>query len=223
MRRVDRITVQCVAGLVTVACFSTTDKDEDAAAGGAVTHKGGADDGGDAPGASGGVATSGGAMGTAETCCVDGLTSTCYCPAGVECNFGWFTEFFPDGTCCGQGGPACEGCTGGEGGIGGAGGVSGAGGTAAGNGGTLTGGAGSGGGGVGGAAGAGGEGGGGTWEQCCEEGVTSSCYCEAGVACNFGLDVEFLPGGTCCYTYEDSEYSCNTGGGGAGGNAGAAP
>lgn len=27
-----------------------------------------------------------------EACCVDGVIDTCFCPAGLACNYGWFTD-----------------------------------------------------------------------------------------------------------------------------------
>jgi hypothetical protein len=33
-----------------------------------------------------------------ESCCVDGMITTCFCPAGVACNYGWYTAC-GDGTC----------------------------------------------------------------------------------------------------------------------------
>lgn len=36
--------------------------------------------------------------GTWERCCDNGRISSCYCPAGMACNYGWFTPC-PDGTC----------------------------------------------------------------------------------------------------------------------------
>jgi hypothetical protein len=200
------------------ACIGQSDDDEDPATGGSggrTNHEGGSgNEAGAAPEGTGGdKGGTGGQAGTWEACCVDNQTTTCFCPAGSSCNFGWDTDFFPDGTCCTQGDASCS--NGGAAGFGGAGGA-GAGGTAgdATTGGKLSGGT-SGSGPVGGEAGAG------TWEQCCENGVTSQCLCPAGAVCNFGMDVEFLPGGTCCYTLVGDQHSCNAGGGGAGGGSGA--
>ncbi|MDQ3035898.1 MAG: hypothetical protein M3Y87_26075 [Myxococcota bacterium] len=33
-----------------------------------------------------------------EPCCDDGTITTCFCPGGAECNYGWFTTC-PDGSC----------------------------------------------------------------------------------------------------------------------------
>lgn len=40
-----------------------------------------------------------------EPCCVDGVVDSCFCPAGAECNYGWFIDC-GDGTC----GPSDESC-----------------------------------------------------------------------------------------------------------------
>src|SRR5688572_18510505 len=118
MRAVSIWAASCAAGLVTFSCFGDSDDDDDRTATGGkggVTPEGGASDTGGRPssggaanggGASGGDAT-GGAEGTYDTCCIDNRTSECFCPAGAECNFGWYTEFFPDGSCCMEG-DACS-------------------------------------------------------------------------------------------------------------------
>jgi hypothetical protein len=33
-----------------------------------------------------------------QGCCEDGVVTSCYCPAGVECNYGWYTPC-GEGTC----------------------------------------------------------------------------------------------------------------------------
>jgi hypothetical protein len=33
-----------------------------------------------------------------EPCCMDGVISSCFCPAGAACNYGWFTTC-EDGSC----------------------------------------------------------------------------------------------------------------------------
>jgi hypothetical protein len=33
-----------------------------------------------------------------ESCCVDGMVDSCFCPAGHACNYGWYTDC-GDGTC----------------------------------------------------------------------------------------------------------------------------
>ena len=38
--------------------------------------------------------------GSWEACCVDGRIDSCCCPAGVACNYGWYTSC-GDGTCVG--------------------------------------------------------------------------------------------------------------------------
>lgn len=42
-----------------------------------------------------------------EPCCVDGVITTCFCPAASECNYGWYSDC-GDGTCafdtCGDAG-----------------------------------------------------------------------------------------------------------------------
>lgn len=38
------------------------------------------------------------AGGTWDACCVDGTITTCFCPGGAECNYGWYTDC-GDGTC----------------------------------------------------------------------------------------------------------------------------
>ncbi|MFW5876399.1 MAG: hypothetical protein ACOCXM_06650 [Myxococcota bacterium] len=48
----------------------------------------------------------GGDGGTWESCCVDGEVDTCFCPAGVACNYGWYTDC-GDGTCTSDPG-SCE-------------------------------------------------------------------------------------------------------------------
>lgn len=51
------------------------------------------------------------AGGVWESCCVDGAITTCFCPAGAICNYGWF-ERCGDGTCgmndCDAGAPNTE-------------------------------------------------------------------------------------------------------------------
>ncbi|MCB9637292.1 MAG: hypothetical protein H6727_00095 [Myxococcales bacterium] len=87
--------------------------------------------------------------GTWETCCKSGKIDSCFCPAGVACNYGWFTDC-GNGTCsldptkCAevlperkpepQPEPQPEG----------------------------------------------------TWEACCQSGKISTCFCPAGLACNYG-------------------------------------
>jgi hypothetical protein len=126
MRAVSIWAASCAAGLVTFSCFGDSDDDDDRTATGGkggVTPEGGASDTGGRPssggaanggGASGGDAT-GGAEGTYDTCCIDNRTSECFCPAGAECNFGWYTEFFPDGSCCMEGDACSNGGAGGGG------------------------------------------------------------------------------------------------------------
>lgn len=36
--------------------------------------------------------------GTWQSCCNDGQVDTCFCPSGVACNYGWYTDC-GDGTC----------------------------------------------------------------------------------------------------------------------------
>ena len=38
------------------------------------------------------------AGGSWESCCVEGRIDTCFCPAGVACNYGWYNDC-GDGTC----------------------------------------------------------------------------------------------------------------------------
>lgn len=38
------------------------------------------------------------ADGTWQTCCKDGVVDTCFCPSGMACNYGWYTDC-GDGTC----------------------------------------------------------------------------------------------------------------------------
>lgn len=38
------------------------------------------------------------AGGSWESCCVDGMIDTCFCPAGAACNYGWYTDC-GDGMC----------------------------------------------------------------------------------------------------------------------------
>lgn len=38
------------------------------------------------------------AAGSWEPCCIDGRISTCFCPAGAACNYGWYTDC-GGGTC----------------------------------------------------------------------------------------------------------------------------
>lgn len=42
-----------------------------------------------------------------EPCCQDGVITTCLCPGGAECNYGWFTEC-SDGSCVYGGPDTCE-------------------------------------------------------------------------------------------------------------------
>jgi hypothetical protein len=96
------------------------------------------------------------AGGTWETCCEGGALTSCFCPAGVECNYGAYT-ICADGSCtygvCSPGvdaGPT-----------------------------------------------------GGIWEPCCVDFRVSSCFCPAGVACNYGFYTDCgdgtctFPGATC--------------------------
>src|SRR5688572_21644348 len=45
-------------------------------------------------------------------CCADGVIDTCFCPAGLACNFGWFTDC-GDGTCLPDPSATCGGSDGG--------------------------------------------------------------------------------------------------------------
>ncbi len=215
MRAASLWAASCVAGLVTFSCFGDDDDGGNTTGGkGGVTPEGGASDTGGRSGSGGastsGVSKGGEGGGTFGTCCVDNRTDQCFCPAGVECNFGWDTEFFPDGSCCLRGVDCSNGGAGGGGGTSGAGGEAGS---------PVVGGDG----GVSGAGGrndgVGGEGAG-TWEQCCEDGITSRCFCEAGLACNFGQLVDFYDDGTCCQLDAESRCVGGAGGGGGGGVAG---
>jgi hypothetical protein len=212
------VAVQCVAGVMAFACLGQSDDDDDPAAGGSggrTNHEGGSgNEAGAAPEVTGGnKGGTAGEAGTWDVCCVDSQTTTCFCPEGRICNFGWYTDFYPDGTCCTEGDAFCS--NGGAAGFGGGGGTD-TGGTAgdATTGGKVAGG-------TSGSGAVGGEGGAGTWEQCCVDGVTTQCLCPAGSVCNFGMDVEFLSTRECCYTFDQGEHSCNAGGGGAGGGSGA--
>lgn len=112
-----------------------------------------------------------------ESCCVDGVVDTCYCPADTACNYGWYQDC-GDGTCaydqCEQPdlGPPDEGPPDAEPDQG-----------APDQGVTDLGppepdmeaGA---------------------WEPCCVEGVIDSCYCPAGAECNYGW-FEDCGGGAC--------------------------
>jgi hypothetical protein len=48
----------------------------------------------------------GDAEGHWEPCCEDGVVTTCFCPAGVACNYGWYTPC-DDGSCVGGVGAIC--------------------------------------------------------------------------------------------------------------------
>jgi len=142
-----------------------------------------------------GAGTGGG--GRYETCCVNGITTTCLCPVQT-CNFGWFTDFYPDGTCCTESAEqACPPGSGDAGGTGPGGGGFGGdspGGTGPGGGGfggDSPGGTGPGGGGFGGLAGGGNGGEGGSyWEECCVDDVVTLCECPINHSCNFGWDLD---------------------------------
>jgi predicted small secreted protein len=41
-----------------------------------------------------------------EPCCIDGMVDTCFCPAGLACNYGWYTDC-GDGTCIEAPGSTC--------------------------------------------------------------------------------------------------------------------
>ncbi|MGE0792097.1 MAG: hypothetical protein AB7S26_40870 [Sandaracinaceae bacterium] len=41
-----------------------------------------------------------GPPGTEEPCCIDGVITTCFCPADAECNYGWYNDC-GGGTCVG--------------------------------------------------------------------------------------------------------------------------
>lgn len=47
-----------------------------------------------------------GGSGYWEPCCIDGRVTTCFCPDGAICNYGWFTAC-PDGTCVDAPGEIC--------------------------------------------------------------------------------------------------------------------
>ncbi|MBX3274400.1 MAG: hypothetical protein KF729_29315 [Sandaracinaceae bacterium] len=154
----------------------------------------------------GGADGSADAGGYWERCCVDGRIDSCFCPGGHACNYGWFTDcgggtcsFGPEGCgdagmpdgggtwepCCNDGVidvcfcPADAECNYGwytdcgdgtcayEAGACADGGVATDAGTPD-----------------------------GTWEPCCNDGVIESCFCPAGVACNYGWYTD-CGGGTC--------------------------
>jgi hypothetical protein len=112
MRGIDLVAAQCVAGLMAFACFGEADDDDEPApsgSGGRTNHEGGTgDEGGAAPEGTGGDKGGAGGQGTWDACCVDSQTTTCFCPADRICNFGWFTDFYPDGTCCTEGDDFCS-------------------------------------------------------------------------------------------------------------------
>jgi hypothetical protein len=117
-------------------------------------------------------------MGTYEQCCENGRVTTCYCPPMAACNYGWGLNICDDGTC--RYDSACPGV---DGGIP--------------DGGPT-------------------DGGidvmqpdtavGGTYEQCCENGRLTTCYCPPETACNYGLGLVDCGDGSC--VYEQDGQSC---------------
>jgi hypothetical protein len=83
------------------------------------------------------------AGGTDEPCCESGVITTCFCPAGWECNYGWFTDC-GDGTCVDPTTMCPVNVDAGTPDAGGA------------------------------------------WEPCCVDGIVDTCFCPAGLACNYG-------------------------------------
>jgi hypothetical protein len=121
--------------------------------------------------------------GTWQTCCKGGTISTCFCPTGVACNYGWFARCDAS-----DGGPECalfpEDCGDDlDAGMSDMGAPSDMGrdmtwldvGTGA----DMS---------DGGTAGDAGlpDMGDGTWQTCCQSGEISTCFCPSGVACNYG-------------------------------------
>ncbi|MCA9544237.1 MAG: hypothetical protein KC613_07590, partial [Myxococcales bacterium] len=180
-----------LSALTLYACIADTPPEPEPADAGRADGAldGGAKDGGPADGAleagPGDMDVDGGFW---ESCCVDGVVDTCYCPANTACNYGWYQDC-GDGTCaydqCGgldQGPPdqgvpdqsvpdqsvpdrgaPDEGVV--DQGVE--------------------------------------EPDGGFWEPCCVDGVIDACYCPAGAACNYGWFQDcgegtcIVPGGDC--------------------------
>lgn len=83
-----------LAGLILAGCSSSHVPGADGAVDGAVPDA---------------AADAGGSW---ESCCESGRVSTCFCPAGWACNYGWYTHC-GDGTCVSGPGQLCPGQDGG--------------------------------------------------------------------------------------------------------------
>lgn len=97
--------------------------------------------------------------GTWETCCVDGRVDTCFCEAGWSCNYGWFNDCL-DGTCAFERWECFDDAGPPD--------PPDAGPADAGP------------------ADAGAPDASGAWEPCCVAGIIESCWCPAGLECNYG-------------------------------------
>ena len=109
--------------------------------------------------------------GTWDVCCDNGTVSTCFCPAGTACNYGWFQDCgdgvcaydqcddaaVPDAEVVDAAVPDAEPLDAGQADAADM---------------------------------------GGTWEPCCQGGIVESCYCPAGAECNYGW-FEDCGEGTC--------------------------
>lgn len=127
------------------------------------------------------TAADAGPKGTWEPCCKDGVISTCLCPAGAACNYGWFTKC-SDTTCVG-GGQSCDDAGGDA--VGGdtvapidAGGADAT---------VIDAGQPDAGQPDAGQPDAAAVDAGGKWEKCCKNGKVDQCLCPFGVACNYGM------------------------------------
>ena len=129
-------------------------------------------------------------------CCDDGEITTCYCPAGMACNYGWFEEC-PDGSCSLMGCPDV-GVDAGDTGL-----DVGDSGTDVGDSGTDVGDT---------DTDAGMDTGheydtgeDGTWQTCCQNGEITTCFCPSDMACNYGWFEECEDGSCVPMTFGTEE------------------
>ena len=126
------------------------------------------------------------AEGSWETCCEDGVISTCYCPPKTACNYGLFSRC--GGNTCSYGGcPPEAGDTGDAVDVPDTGDVP-----------DVS------------DAGDAIDAAEGSWDPCCKNGEISTCYCPPGAACNYGR-FKSCGGNTCTYAFGDAGCSTDTG------------
>jgi len=120
-----------------------------------------------------------GRPGTWQPCCKDGEIESCFCPAEAFCNYGFFKRC--GGNKCVAGPRQFDaGCPIDAGDTSDAGDVPDSTDTARGE---------------------------GRWQRCCEDGEVSTCFCPAGVACNYGL-FKSCGGGKCVPRRRAGDVGC---------------